>query len=124
MVKNFYKPKGVYGKNYEAQVIKALDEAGHPYTFEGLRLPYTVVSTYYPDIVLPNGIIVEIKTYLGPEDEEKMKAVKRCHPDLDIRFVFEKPNKKMPRRQMTHGEWALKYGFLYAGGTIPEEWTQ
>lgn len=121
----FYKkPKGTYGKKFEAGVLSDLDTREKEYTFEGVKIPYTISAVYYPDIVLPNGVIVEVKSYLQPEDEQKMKAVKACNPTLDIRFLFEKPNKPMPGRKMTHGEWATKYGFPWCGGTIPEEWTR
>ena len=44
-----------------------------------------------------------------------MAAVKKQHPDLDIRMVFYS-------RSKTNIRWAEKYGFPYAIGKIPEEW--
>lgn len=44
-----------------------------------------------------------------------MIAVKRQHPELDIRIVFYGPNKKYAR-------WAEKNGFKYAFENIPKEW--
>lgn len=117
--------RGAYGKKFEASVLDGIKGAECEYKFEGARLPYVIHAAYYPDVVLPNGVMVEIKTYLGLEDEVKMKAVRLSHPDADIRFLFEKPQKKMPGRQMTHGEWAIKYGFKW-GATAEDivEWSK
>lgn len=86
------------------------------FTYEGLKLPYTIQATYHPDYILTkSGIIVELKGYLRPEDKRKMKSVKKDHPKLDIRFVFQHEKESQTR-------WAKKNGFPYAIGQIPKSW--
>lgn len=85
-------------------------------------MAYTLEGNYSPDFVLDNGIIIEGKGLLDREAKRKMIAVKRAHPDLDIRFVFQNADKKVPGTKQTHGEWAARNGFPYADGEIPEDW--
>lgn len=111
-----------YGKKFESKVLEELRENKVSFTFEGLKLSYTVVATYKPDIVLPNGVIIEVKTFLPYDEQRKLRAVKESNPDLDIRLLFEKPDKKLPNSTLTHGEWATKYGFKWTEGRVPAEW--
>lgn len=85
-------------------------------------IDYTIAFRYQPDFVLPNGIIIEAKGRLDVWDRRKMVAVKAQHPDLDIRFVFQKASMKLSRAGKTYGEWADTYGFPWADGMIPLEW--
>ena len=73
---------------------------------------------YIPDFILdtPNGkVYIELKGYLRPEHKAKMVAVKRQHPELDIRILFYARKKEYIR-------WAEKNGFRYAFEKIPQEW--
>lgn len=95
--------------------------------FETLKLPYTLSHTYTPDIILPNGVILEVKgrfVVKGVDCRPKMLAVKRDFPDLDIRFVFHSPLYKIsPRSKTTYADWCDKHGFPWcAAHSIPPEW--
>ena len=58
-------------------------------------------------------------------DRRKHLTIKRQHPKLDIRFVFENSRRKLRKgAKSTYGEWCYKYGFLYTSRVIPEEWTK
>lgn len=72
--------------------------------------------------MLTNGIIIEAKGYFRPGDVAKMRAVKAQNPDLDVRFVFMDPHKKISGQRQTHAQWCDRHGFPWAGPTIPEEW--
>jgi len=85
-------------------------------------IDYTIAFRYQPDFILPNGIIIETKGRLDVWDRRKMIAVKNQHPDLDIRFVFQKASMKLSRGGKTYGEWCDTYGFPWAEGCIPIEW--
>ncbi len=111
-----------YGKKFESSVLLALEQSGASYTFEGMKLTYITKNIYKPDVVLPNGIVIEIKTYLPYDEQRKLRAVKESHPELDLRLLFEKPDKKLPNSKLTHGEWATKYGFKWATEHIPSSW--
>lgn len=89
-----------------------------PYTYESEKIPYVLARHYIPDYIVltPSGkIYIECKGYFRPEHKAKMIAVKKQHPELDIRILFYAPNKK-------YEKWAVKNGFKYAFSDIPKEW--
>ena len=94
-------------------------------TYEAETLTYSIPRTYVPDFVveLSNGhkIYIEVKGYLRRDDEKKLLAVRRDHPDVDLRIVFDKDN-KLAGRKMRYSEWCTKHGILYAVGHLPKEW--
>jgi hypothetical protein len=92
------------------------------FTYETLELPYILNGNYHPDFILSNGVIIEVKGVLDRESKRKMLAVKKQHPDRDIRFLFQEANKKVPGTKQTHAMWADRNGFPWCEGTVPEEW--
>lgn len=88
------------------------------FKYEARKIPYIIYANYTPDFEyeVQNGIvIVETKGYFRPEDRRKLAAVKRQHPEIDIRIVFY-------RSVPTYIKWANRNGFRYAIGEIPEDW--
>lgn len=81
-------------------------------------------ARYIPDFRLPNGILIESKGRLTQPDRAKMLLVTKDHPELDIRFVFQRANQRITksRNSLTYWEWAEKHNFRWTEGTIPEEW--
>jgi hypothetical protein len=78
---------------------------------------------YTPDFLLPNGIIIETKGRFTPADRMKHLAIKKQHPNLDIRFVFSNSNSKLRKgAKTTYADWCVKHGFMYADKDVPEEW--
>jgi len=118
-------PKGTF----EKRVIDKLTERGVEFKYEPHSLPYTVERLYIPDLLV-GDIYIEMKGYLRADSARKMKAVKAQHPELDIRFLFQRASspiqnakKRKDGTKMCCAEWAEKYGFLWAEGeVIPEEW--
>lgn len=114
---------------FEQRVIGKLEEAGVQFEYEPHNLPYTVERQYYPDLLV-GGIYIELKGFFRQDAQRKMKAVKAQHPDLDIRFLFQRGNSpvhgaktRKDGTKMTCGEWADRYGFIWAEGeAIPEDW--
>lgn len=105
---------------FEKEIRTQLKRAKVQFKFEGEKIPYVQAKHYKPDfvIVTPNGIIyVECKGYFRPEHKAKMKAVKRQHPEKDIRLLFYREVKAYIR-------WAEKNGFIYAIRKVPKEWLQ
>jgi len=113
-----------YRSRLEERVARWLELNEFDYAYEPIRLPYVLESTYCPDFVLPNGVHLEVKGFLKPEDRRKMKAVKAQHPDIDIRFVFQSPfNTISKTSKTTYAAWAEKAGFPWCrADTIPLEW--
>ena len=87
------------------------------YEYEVTRIPYVVPQSnhvYTVDWTLINGLLIETKGYLSDHKERyKYVLLKEQHPDLDLRFVFDNPNKLCGGTKMTHAKWAEKYGFKY-----------
>tara|TARA_Y100000385_G_C12579337_1_gene419776 strand:- start:25 stop:390 length:366 start_codon:yes stop_codon:yes gene_type:complete len=113
---------------FEARVIEDLNERGVSYQYEPDKMAYYVERHYIPDLAVGN-MIVELKGYLRQDSQRKMKSIKAQYPDLDIRFVFQKASstiqgakKRKDGSKMTCAEWADRQGFVWAEGTIPEEW--
>ena len=101
-----------------------LKKQGLSFNYEGQVLPYTIQASYTPDFILPNGVIVETKGLLTPEDRRKMLAVKAAHPGSDIRFCFMRAATKLSRRPgaMTYAQWADRHGFPWCEPHIPTTW--
>jgi hypothetical protein len=97
---------------------------GLDYDYETQALPYVIHASYTPDFILPNGVMVETKGLLTPEDRRKMVAVKAAHPDKDIRLCFMRADAKLSRRPgaLAYWQWAERHGFLWCEGHIPTTW--
>lgn len=103
---------------FENKIEKQLRRARIRFEYESEHIAYFLARHYIPDFILytPLGkVYVECKGYLRPEHKAKMVAVKKQHPELDIRILFYSDNKKNTR-------WADRNGFKYAIGEIPKEW--
>lgn len=110
-------PKSPRNK-FEKRLHDDLKKKKIKFGYETEKLPYVIEGNYNPDFYLPkNKIYVEAKGYFRIEAMRKMVAVKRAHPEKDIRIVFYSFNKK-------YIKWCEKYGFPYAVGSIPEEWLE
>ena len=107
----------------EERVALALKGAGVDYTYESQNLKFTRLCTYTPDFILSNGLIIEVKGRFTSDDRRKHVAIKKQHPDLDIRFVFENSRRKLSKgAKSTYATWCERNKFLYADRVIPEEW--
>ena|SRR5690349_17417820 len=105
-----------------------LDAHGIGYEYETLKIKYTVPereATYTPDYILANGIICETKGVFDAADRQKHLLIKKQHPHLDIRLVFQRANAPLYKGSpTTYAMWADKYGFTWAEKLIPPEWAK
>lgn len=88
------------------------------FEYETEKIAYVLAKHYIPDFIIraPNGkVYVETKGHLRREDKAKLIAIKRLHPEMDLRILFYASKKDQQR-------WAEKNGFRYACGEIPSEW--
>lgn len=110
----------------EVKIAKQLEEAGIKVEYETTKIRYVqpeTKHTYTPDFVLPNGIIIETKGRFVAADRKKHLLIKQQHPDLDIRFIFQRSQNTINKgSKTTYADWATKNGFLYADKEIPDEW--
>ena len=77
-------------------------DLGIKYEYECTKLDYTVSHKYCPDFKLPNGIFIEVKGYWDSQDRRKIRNIIKQHPDLDLRMVFQDPNKTISKRVRQH----------------------
>ena len=114
-----------YRSGLEISVSKLLKEQNIKFSYESVKIEWEDLAyrTYTTDFILHNGIIIETKGMFTAADRRKHLAVKRQHPKLDIRFVFENSRRKLRKgAKSTYSEWCTKYGFLYYDRIIPEDW--
>lgn len=106
---------------------KALKRA-FTFSHESEQLKYIIEGTYNPDFVVEredgHKIYIEAKGYLDDNARRKMIAVRKCHPDKDIRFIFYSNNKIRKGARMRYLDWAEKNGFNHSivGNRVPVEW--
>lgn len=111
--------KSGFERSFEAN----LRSRGIKFHYESHKVPYILERTYNPDFeIIDHGFFIETKGLLDRDSKAKMVAVKKQNPDLDIRFVFMKADKRIPGTKQTHAEWADRNGFPWAESTAPEEW--
>jgi len=105
---------------FELKIDKQLKKAKVKYEYEPSwgRLAYVLAGHYLPDFVISTSagrVYIEAKGYLRPEHKRKMVAVKKQHPEIDLRILFYAHNDK-------YIKWADKNGFRYAISSIPKDW--
>lgn len=103
---------------FEAEVASQIKRAKAKFSYETEKIPYVLARHYIPDFIIQTKygkIYIECKGYFRPEHKAKMAAVKRQHPELDIRMLFQV-------YRLKDVKWAEKHGFKYAVKDIPKEW--
>lgn len=110
----------------EEKVAEFLTSKGVRFSFETLKVPYVkpeTKHTYTPDFVLDNGIIIETKGRWLLDDRKKHLLIRKQHPNLDIRILFQNANAKISKGSKTsYADFCEKHGIPYAHREIPEAW--
>ena len=112
--------------SFEAQILRQLDQHGVSFDYEPEAIPYTKPAKtcrYTPDIILANGIYIEVKGEFNTADRQKHNLIRQQHPELDIRFVFANARQRIGKKsKTTYAQWCEQHGFLYAERTVPKHW--
>ena len=114
-----------YRAGLEKKLADYLELLKVKYDYETIKIEWEDLAyrTYTPDFILYNGIIIETKGMFTAIDRRKHLCIKRQHPKLDIRFVFENSRRKLSKgAKNTYATWCERNMFLYADRVIPEEW--
>lgn len=119
-----------FKSDLERNVYKQLRHKQRKYSYEvsyeDTALDYSIPRRYIPDFILRwadgRTIFVEAKGYLRTSDRNKLIAVKKGNPGIDLRLLFMKDNKINKSSKMRYSDWCKKYGFKYAIGKVPNEW--
>ena len=110
----------------EEKVADYLTSKGVGFSFETLKVPYVKPETkhiYTPDFILDNGIIIETKGRWLLDDRKKHLLIRKQHPNLDIRILFQNANAKISKGSKTsYADFCEKHGNPYAHREIPEAW--
>ena len=110
----------------EEKVADYLTSKGVGFSFETLKVPYVKPETkhiYTPDFILDNGIIIETKGRWLLDDRKKHLLIRKQHPNLDIRILFQNANAKISKGSKTSfADFCEKHGIPYAHREIPEAW--
>ena len=121
------KTSSKYRSGLEERVAKQLEDLGVDFEYETLKIKFTrpsQASTYTPDFILPNKIIIESKGLFQTADRKKHKIIKEQFGNkFDIRFVFSNPQQKIGKKSKTsYAMWCERFGFKWAKGEIPQSW--
>lgn len=127
--------KGInkYKNKFETVTGEHLTKKNVKFEYETEKLEYTITANYIPDFIIKTKsgkkIYIETKGNGRSWDgaaRRKLVAVKKQHPDLDIRLVFWSDGKFGASRKdgtrQTQSGWAEKNGFKWAIREIPESW--
>ena len=109
----------------ESYTISDLKDRQVNFEYEPHRIKYMQIQerSYTPDILLANGIYVEVKGYFTSLDRVKHLLIKKYNPDLDIRFLFQNAKNRLSKTsKTTYAAWCEKHGFLWAEKYVPQEW--
>lgn len=111
--------------NFERRVI---DELDCDFKYEEYKIDFTVParqSFYVPDLILPNGIIVEIKGLWTVQDRHKHLLLKEQYEGLDVHFLFQNKKTKIHKKSKTTYEaYCQKFGFTYSEKVVPKDWIE
>lgn len=114
---------GPYRSKMEERLVPELIAQGAEYEPFFLRYTERNPKRYTPDVVLPNGVVIEIKGWFPPADRSKMLNVKASYPALDIRMVLASPEQTLSKSsKTTQAQWCVSNGFPWAHNCVPLSW--
>jgi len=118
-----------YRSGLEETIQHQFEDLGLDGEYEQHKISFTEPAKkrkYTPDFWIRGDnktIIIETKGRFTTEDRKKHEIIKKEHPELDIRFVFQYSKGKIRKgSKTTYADWCDKKGFIYADKTIPLEW--
>ncbi|UEM18989.1 hypothetical protein JL100_018050 [Skermanella mucosa] len=115
-----------FRSKFEASIAKKLKDSGADFRYEPEKLKFiepAKTRSYLPDLILGNGIVVEIKGRLTAADRKKMVLVRDQHPGRDIRIIFQRAANPINKGSKTsYADWAEAAGFKWAEGSVPQAW--
>jgi len=135
-----YTRTGRFRSRFELNISRQIVDAGAKWKYELFIFPYYSITRYkmlcencgpvkgllrreyLPDFFLSNGVVIEAKGRFTSADRNKLRAIVKQHPKLDLRIVFQYDAKLSKTSNTRYSEWAEKEGIPWAVKKIPEEW--
>jgi predicted nuclease of restriction endonuclease-like RecB superfamily len=80
---------------------------------------------YWPDFYLPKqGIFVETKGKFSPKDRNKILAVIKNNPGIDLRLIFMRDNWTTRTHNAKYSDWCKKNNVEYSFVFLPDVWAK
>lgn len=135
-----HKQKDKMRSGLEESIAKQLDDLGVVYEYEQHVLSYelkvrgmkcaacgskecTTTRKYTPDFWLPDyGFFIEAKGKWTGSNRNMHLAVRRCNPEVKIRFLFQYDNWLTKKHKSKYSDWCENQGYTYALTEVPEKW--
>lgn len=115
---------GKYRSKLEMKVAELVPDA----KYESQKLKYTLPAkthSYLVDLEIGPNSFLEIKGRLMPQERVKYLAVRDQHPEITLRFFFDKSDNKLYKGSpTTYAMWCEKNNFEYTDlkRGLPKEW--
>lgn len=126
MARSRVKHGNPYRSTLEQKVAAQLPEV----VYETDKISYIVPASnhkYTPDFKLPDGSYIEVKGRLLASERKKHLLIQAQHPEIDIKFFFDKSNNKLYKGSpTTYADWCDKNGFTWTDikRGLPAEWVK
>jgi hypothetical protein len=115
-----------FKSKFEKRIHGELAEVGIESNYEAERIEYTINYKYSPDfpVTKKDGtfMYLEAKGIFEADDRRKHVAIKKQHPEHDIRFIFYSDYKLNKNAKMRYSGWCEKHDFKFCIQKIPDEW--
>ncbi len=104
------------------------DKLGPEFPYESKTIKFVQPAkkrTYKPDFEISSTRFIEVKGRLKPEDRMKHLWIKEQHPEIQVYFIFGRPQNRLYKNSSTtYAKWAEDNGFEWigAGDKIPQSW--
>jgi hypothetical protein len=127
------KPKGRCKSTLEHEVDTELKRLRRSrklksYSYEDKTFDFVIKHKYTTDFPIVNKSgkewLLEVKGFLDQKARRKLRAIRECNPDIDLRLLFPK-EEPLPEKGLTQTnvQWSIKHNFKYTVGVkIPEDW--
>ena len=125
MTKRPRKRSQIFRSGLEEKVAGLLKDLQVSYEYEGTKIPYVIEHNYTPDFYISkHDIYLETKGYWDEEDRRKIRNVKKQHPELDIRMVFQSPYNTISKKsKTTYAQYCEKLDIKWSSfAEIPLSW--
>lgn len=110
----------------EEKLAAYLASKGVAYEYESDVIEYVKparLAKYTPDFKV-GPTYIEVKGIWLPPDRQKLALIKRQHPELDLRILFDRPQTTISSTsRTTYAQAAEQMGIPWAKGPeVPDDW--
>lgn len=104
---------------FEVKVEEALHAKVEDHVeYEQDSFTYQSTHKYWPDFKVWEGdhvrCYVEAKGRFTSRDRTKMLAVKKAHPEIDLRLVLQRDNYLYRGAKSRYSDWCRDHGFVFS----------